>query len=187
MQDYPSEKLEKLKLVVPTLKFLVIGHKSHGKDYLVNLMIKYLEIKFASTTVVMCEEFIFDVLKDELEYKTPAECHADRDNHRPIWFQLTKLFCYHDKTALIRKVLSDNVGYNGLRNVDELNAAKELGLFDLTIWVDACIRMPLEDSRSMTVTANDAEYFFDNNVKTIEAAHYQLELLFDYIYDNYCL
>ena len=53
--------------------------------------------------------------------------------------------------------------YCGNRSREEVQAAREAGLFDYAIWVDASQRLPLEDASSISVTEADADFIIDNN------------------------
>lgn len=168
------------------LKIVLIGHKDHGKDEVADMLVDVLkedhniDITFKTTSEIANEEFIFDCIKDEFDYKTLKEAHTDRDNHRPLWFRLISLFNRNNKAEFIKLVLSKYDIYAGLRCVEELEESARQGLFDYLIAVDGRERLPEEPKTSFTIPLERAEYILDNNGSLSELPN-QVKMLADWI------
>jgi len=145
------------------MKLMVIGHARHGKDTVCDLLKEYYGLSFTSSSMFACELFIYSLLRDTHGYSTIEECFNDRVNHRETWHQLIKEYQGDDKTMLTRAIFQKNDVYCGNRSREEVQAAREAGLFDYAIWVDASQRLPLEDASSISVTEADADFIIDNN------------------------
>ena len=141
------------------LHLMVIGYARHGKDTVCELMDG---LDFKSSSVACAEIFLFDKLKAKYGYKTFEECFEDRHNHRQEWFDEIAAYNDPDLSRLSREIFARYPIYCGLRNKEELDAAKAAGLVDLTIWVDASERLPPEVG-SISVTKADADIIIDNN------------------------
>ena len=144
-------------------KVMIIGHGRHGKDTVAALLVDALKLRFMASSEICSAVFIFDALKDEFGYTTPQECFEDRSNHRELWHQLISVFNFHDKAALIKLIYQYVDVYVGCRCVKELTGAKEAGEIDVTIWVDAIGRVPIDDEPSFSVHKGLAEYHIDNS------------------------
>jgi hypothetical protein len=141
------------------LKLMVMGYARHGKDTVCEL----IPLTYKSSSVAAAEVFLFDRLREKYGYKTPLECFEDRGNHRAEWHHLISEYNTPDKTRLAKQILAANDVYCGIRCREEFTQAKEQGLFDLAIWVDAGDRLPPEPVSSITVTADDADIILTNN------------------------
>lgn len=172
------------------MNIVIIGHKNHGKDEVADALVLALkdrhdiEITFKTTSEIANEEFVFDCLKDEFNYKDLKECHVDRDNHRPIWFRLISLFNRKNKAEFVKLVLSKYGVYAGLRCILELREARKQKLFDFLIAVDATDRLPEEPKSSFTIPLTEAEFILDNN-GTIEELRPKVNELADWLVASY--
>lgn len=161
-------------------KFLIIGHKQHGKDEACIYLRDHYGIRYISSSTLACELFIFDQMKDKYGYKNPYECYQDRDNHRKFWYDAICEYNKDDPGRLGRKIFSTNQIYCGLRDKIEFDALKRNSVFDLCIYIDASDRKPLEDRSSMTLTKQDADIIIDNN-GTKEQLYEHLDRLFKFL------
>lgn len=154
-------------------KILVIGHSRHGKDTVCEMLQKQYGLNFVSSSLFCAERVIYPMLKGF--YQTFEECYNDRHNHRALWFNLIAQYNAKDKARLSREILNEYDIYCGLRNREELEAAREL--FDLIIWVDASDRLPPEPSASISVSAEDAHYVLNNDYSINSLEHQIKEIL----------
>lgn len=145
-------------------KFLIIGNGRHGKDTLAEIWSKVFDFTFTSSSLAAAEIFIYDALKDKYGYKDFEECYADRINRRAEWYELIKDYNSKDRTRLAKKILENNDCYVGMRERQEIIACKEQGVIDLTIWVDACERLPEEDKSSFNIEKELADVVIENNL-----------------------
>lgn len=149
-------------------KIIIIGSKDHGKDYMADLLVEALantpyEVTFQPTSKIFCTTFCFEAMKDTFGYKEPLDCYADKDNQRPMLFQLVSLFNYHDKAAFIKYAFTLSDVYSGLRCILELSEARRQTAFDILLAVDAGERLPIEPITSFTIPLSEADKIFDNN------------------------
>lgn len=157
-----------------SLKFLIIGHRQHGKSDVGRMLTNLLNTTAHDSSWFMCERVVYPQLKDAYGYTSAQECYEDRDNHRQEWFELIE--AYNDEPdRLTRAILAEGDIYVGMRSRMEFEGAKHH--FDVIIWVDASERKPLESRESMRLRKEDAHYVLDNNGGIDELLPRLVELL----------
>ena len=139
------------------MKIMVCGQGRHGKDTFARL----LGVPFQSSSDAALAECIWPEIGHE--YVSKLKCFEDRHNRREEWFNIITAYNTPDKTRLARHIFQDSSVYVGCRNQEEFYAAKEAGLFDLAIWVNASGRVPAEGKSSCTVLSSDCDIIVDNN------------------------
>lgn len=147
-------------------KIVVTGYADHGKDTVAEM----LGLPFASSSLFVCERAVLPVLGPKYGYATAEECHADRDAHRQEWYQLIYEYNAQDKARLARELFAENDVYVGWRHIEEFEAGRNEGLFDLAIWVDASKRKPPEPDSSITIGPEDCDIVIPNNGSEWELA-----------------
>jgi len=158
------------------MKLIITGYKRHGKDTVCEYLRDYGGFTFTSSSWYACNKFLFAALKDKYGYDSVQACFDDRDNHRQEWFEAINAYNTPDLSRLVREIFCENDIYCGLRNRDEFVSAREDGLVDLAIWVDASGRKPPESASSMTLRQEDTDLTIDNN-GTLEALYARLDVL----------
>jgi hypothetical protein len=151
-------------------KLVVIGHGRHGKDTVCEILKDSFGYSFKSSSQFCNDLFIYDKLKEKHGYKSKFECYADRHNHRSEWFDLICDYNKKDKARLGRNILNNFDIYCGSRNEEELNAMKNEGIYDFSIWVDRSKVLPLEPRSSFNLYKFDSDFIVDNNsdLKTLK-------------------
>ena len=147
---------------------MILGHARHAKDTVAEIIKDIAGLSFESSSKMCMELFLYDSIKDVLDYKSMNECFEDRVNHRKLWNSLITAYNYHDPARLAREIFTRRDMYVGIRSNREFDAAKEEGLFDCAIWVDASNRLPLEPPDSFDISVDKADFVIDNNGKEIE-------------------
>lgn len=117
------------------MKICILGHMHHGKDTVSKMITEHTGLTFESSSEIANRLFIFDELKEKFGYKTLAECHKDRVNHRKLWHDMICDYNKDDKARLAKDILTENDMYNGMRSDVELLECKKQGLFDMIIGV----------------------------------------------------
>lgn len=147
------------------MKLMVIGYARHGKDTLAEILRDEFGLTFQSSSYILAEEVVRPYLKEQgLVYPSLEACYADRVHHRSKWFDALRLYNADDATRLMRLVYSKSDLYVGCRSDVEFYQGKEDGLFDLSIWVDACDRLGVtETTDSNKLTKEDADIIITNN------------------------
>lgn len=164
-------------------KLLIIGYARHGKDTVSEFLRDEYDYKFISSSVYCAEHVVIPFLaKRGITYDSVQECYEDRVNHRDKWFEAIEQIEIESPGALTRGILEENNIYCGMRSAIHLGHAKEQGLFDLIIWVDASKRLPPEDSSSNTITPEDADFILDNN-GDLEGLHLNIRFMMGRIGD----
>lgn len=171
-----GDALEKIRSMKPYSgnkpRILVLGHGRHGKDTVCEMLANEYDLKFTSSSAFCAERVIMPKLSNlwvsgELgmpgPYHSAQECYEDRHNHRAFWYEAIRDFNRPDATALGRAIWAENDVYCGLRSKAEFHALRNVGAFDVAIWVDASDRVPPEDASSCTVEPWMADYVLDNN------------------------
>ena len=141
------------------MKILILGHGRHGKDTVAEILRDGAGISFCSSSEAACEIAVFPYLAEIYGYETPAECFADRVNHREEWRYLITEYNTPDKSKLCREILETSDCYVGMRCPVEFALTRHL--FGLVIWVDASKRvgpdpsMGIERDSNMLVVGNN--------------------------------
>ncbi len=145
-------------------RIMIIGYKDHGKDTAAEYLRKFFNLTFVSSSLFCAEHVVRPALAQQgIVYADVKTCFEDRVNHRSKWFDAICEFNKEDRSRLSCKIFEKYDIYCGLRNRDELVAAKRQNLFDLCLWIDASKRKPPEGKESCTVTPQDADVIIDNN------------------------
>lgn len=144
------------------MKLIIAGHKHHGKDTVSNIF-QSLGFTVGISSWMACRIFIYQTLKEKYGYATQSDCYDDRINHRAEWYELIRAYNTPDKARLGKELFAERDIYNGIRDLEELQALRREGQFDFLIWVDASARKEPEGLDSMNVTREHADYVINNN------------------------
>lgn len=149
-----------------SFKLMVAGSARHGKDTATERIAKKTGMTFGSSSMIACELFIFEQLAPTYGYSTPEQCWRDRlcsNEMRAIWFEAFKKYNTPDPIRLMKDIYKRHDIYSGIRSGEELAAGQEAGLIDLTLWIDADERRPIEPQTSMTARKDQADIIIQNN------------------------
>lgn len=158
-------------------KVIIIGHGRNGKDSVAEWLSRRFGYTFESSSHYCARRFIYDALRVPLGYSTFEECYADRRNHRATWAALIKSYNAKDPARLAREIYAENDMYVGIRSNLEFEEARNEGLFQLAIWVDASERIEPESKDSFDIDISKADIVINNN-GTEEELYSRLETLF---------
>lgn len=158
-------------------KFIIFGHKQHGKDTACEYLRDKYGISFISSSEYACEKFLYKELKDKLGYSSKEECFQDRVNHRKLWYEAIRDYNTPVKTKLATELFKEYDVYCGIRDLEEFNAIIFEGLVDLVIYIDASERKELESSESMKLSKEQADIIIENN-GSLQELYYRLDKLF---------
>ena len=142
---------------------MICGYARHGKDTVAELLADYANMTFESSSHFVAERLILPALADKYGYKDAEECYQDRMNHRSEWFDLICEYNKDDPARLSREIFKVHDMYVGIRNAKEFIAAREQGVCDLSIWVDASQRHPPEGQDSNTIKSSMCDLVIENN------------------------
>ena len=160
------------------MKINILGQGRHGKDTVAEYLYENYAMYFSSSSLAAAKIFIYDRLKKEKGYITFQECYDDRHSgdNRALWYDLITEYNKYDPARLAKDILQENDIYVGMRSKRELDACKELGLFDLHLGVyrpDA----PKESKKSMDIDIfTEADIILINN-GTLEDLYRKIDLL----------
>jgi len=147
-------------------KILIISHGRWGKDTVAEMLANH-GVKFQSSSMAAAEIFIYEELKAKYGYTSLEECYNDRntsDAMRAEWYGLICRYNSQDKARLAKEIMKNNDCYVGMRDLAEIEACVEQGLFDLIIWVDASRRLVYrEPETSFKIDSSHADIIIDNN------------------------
>lgn len=145
------------------MKLFVIGHKEHGKGQFCEIAQRIFGLTHMGTSAFNAQ-MMFNLMRDTHGYTTVEECHADRKNHRELWFTEIRNFCGEVPHRVYSNILAEHNICEGARNRQEFESGRlHNATGDLIIWIDASERMPLESSDSMELTKDDADIIIPNN------------------------
>jgi dephospho-CoA kinase len=144
-------------------KLLVVGNARHGKDTFAEILSQQFGMTFESSSQAASNIFIYDLLKEKYDYKTPEDCFEDRFNHRQEWYEAICDYNKSDKSKLAKGILERADCYVGMRDCVEIEECLRQNLFDIVIWVDASKRLPMEDASSFNIDKSCADIVVENN------------------------
>jgi len=156
------------------MKIMIMGYGRHGKDTVSDYMGAELGLRNISFSLYAAEHIVYPAFEADCRfrgmYNGPADCYEkrhvvdDKGDRRAFWYEAIKEYGRGDPARFSRKLFREYDIYCGIRNVEEFRAAREEGMFDLAIWVDASGRIPMESTASCTVTMEDADIIIDNKL-----------------------
>ena len=142
------------------MKMFIVGHGRHGKDTVAEIMSED-GLSFVSSSMFVAECCCRPWMeKLGITYDTLDECYADRHNYRQEWYEAIKDYSKDDQTRLAREIFSEHDLYVGCRDRKQFLASHKLS--DLSIWVDACVRVPVSDP-TCKILSGDCDIILDNN------------------------
>ncbi|WP_315740151.1 hypothetical protein [Bradyrhizobium sp. SZCCHNR1093] len=147
-------------------RMMVVGHGRHGKDTAAEILRDKFGATFVSSSWFMAERVVFPWFEEKYpgKYASVQECYDDRANHRSTWFDLIADSNKADLTTLGRAIFNEYDLYVGNRNAREFHALKNAGVFDISIWIDACERLEYREPRtSLTIEPWMCDFVIDNN------------------------
>lgn len=158
------------------MKILIIGHGRHGKDTVAEILARDAGLSFASSSEFACEKVVFPLMADL--YDTPAECYADRANHRELWYHAIAAYNLRPGPSLTEQILAGHDVYVGMRRRDEFDNSRHL--FGLVVWVDRPGVPPeLEASNALTRADADLIIYNSGTLADLDVAVAELVALLD--------
>jgi len=156
------------------MKLFITGPGRHGKDTVAGFVRRRTGLTFESSSHFVARKAVVPYLaKIGIHYRTFDECYADRVNNRMHWRRAIEIYNTPDVTRMSRELFDQYDIYVGIRKRDEFLKAKEFA--DLSIWVDASIRISKQDP-SLDILPGDCDIRIDNNgtLEELEAKVYRL-------------
>jgi len=160
------------------MRLILMGYKDHGKDTACEILRERFGLDFVSSSEMANNLFLYKKLKDEMGYRSLAECFSDRINHRERWYQEICDFNTDDRARMGREIFSRFPVYCGIRDLEELQSIKAAGMVDLIVWIDADERKPPESIKSMNISREHADVILNNNGTEQDLIH-QVTLLYE--------
>ena len=158
-------------------RLLIAGYGEHGKGKSIKILNRLYGLTGISSSMFANETIVYPLLKNKYGYQSLEECFNDRYNHREEWYKAIKDYNTPDGCKLARQLYSQFDIYDGVRNIEEFEAMRDSGLFNLSIWIDASKRKPIEDKSSCTVKPSDMNIILDNNDKLYITTRNLIKLL----------
>lgn len=113
----------------------ICGPGLSGKNVVSKWLAENLGLRYHMSTSEAAAEVVYDKLKDKYGYSSCDECWNDRRMHRVEWGEIIADHNKPDGIQLYRTMLADHDILDGIRRGAELIKCQELGLIDLSIWV----------------------------------------------------
>jgi len=144
------------------MKLFICGHARHGKDTAAELIKSFTGMTYESSSWFCCKLFIYEKIKWN-RYHSIEQCFKDRSNNRALWHDLIREYNDGDEIRLSRAIFKKHDMYVGIRAREEVKAAREEGLVDAMLWIDASERLNKEDLSSINITNDMADVVIENN------------------------
>lgn len=137
---------------------LIVGHGRAGKDEACKYLASITQLRNAGTTSkYLCKHVARRLgLSEEEAY---ARRH-ESDEMRTLWYRIGNEVREKGPTTLIREALEHGEITGGIRDLEEIRAAKREGLFDLIVWVE---RKSAPVDPTLKFTSEDADIIIENN------------------------
>jgi hypothetical protein len=139
-------------------KILVCGYKNHGKGEFCRIANEAFGLTFQCSSRHMAPK-IFPLMQGL--YDSEEQCWKNRGQHRPFWFDRIAEYTMEEPDRLAREILMDHDGYDGMRRLAEFKESRKH--FDLTIWIDATLRLGREDIDSNELDPKMFDLVISNN------------------------
>lgn len=143
------------------MRLAICGHGRHGKGTAARWLADHTALRYVQSTSEAAAEVVWRAMAPR--YDTPVDCFADRHNHRGEWAQIIWRHNQPDGTTLYEDMTARNDIIDGIRRKAELAAVLAAGICDVSIWVDASRRKPLEPADSMELVRENCSLCVDNN------------------------
>lgn len=136
-------------------KLLIVGWGRSGKDAAGEYLGRISTLRYAGSTSWAAKEDVADALGVH-----PQVAWETRHENREKWKQICDHLRREDQTRLIRRALGTGEIVTGVRDLEELRAARHEQIFDRIIWVNRPGTRP-----DMTVTFSnwDCDEVIDND------------------------
>lgn len=135
------------------MKALIIGYKESGKTTAARILADILDTSYANTSDIIITEFANDCGLDE-EY-----VHTHKDTFRDELWSYGRV--RQEKDPLWPQSIIEHVDIlTGVRNLDELDAARNAKLYDIVIWID---RPGFGASSTDKLSSSDADVILKND------------------------
>jgi dephospho-CoA kinase len=143
------------------MKLLFLGYTESGKSTVAQIAADILGTSAISISDMILQQYMED-------YDAGSEAMQDKEVWRARLFQHGRKYQLEEPAYFVEKALSRGDVVAGVRNKDELEAARDM--FDIIIWVDREVgRKDVGD----VLDFSDADYVLDNN-GTLEQSRQQL-------------
>lgn len=150
------------------MKILLLGYSGSGKSTAAELLAKILNTSYANTSDVIIQDFarankipILDVVNNKEAYREKIwRFGREKQAKDPLYPQRQQI----EKVDII----------TGVRNRNEVVAARRYGLYDAIIWID---RDSCKRNLTDNLSKNDANYVVDNNGTILELEEKLLQLI----------
>lgn len=148
-------------------KLMVIGYARHGKDTACEMLRDMYGFQFMSSSTFCIEKAVRPrLLREGYGYESNEECQNRREevpDWRRLWFEAIRDYNTPDPSRLGRELYSQYDIYCGIRRLEEFEALRDQGVFQLSIWIDASKRLPPEAQSSNTLAPNMTDFVVNNN------------------------
>lgn len=154
-------------------KLLLVGYGRAGKDCGLEYLSALTGMKNAGCTSVYLTKYVAAELGI-------SELGAYQSRHRPgnraKWFDIGNKLRLNDPGILLREALSNGPLTGGVRDLDEIVAARRFNLVDLIIWIENT-RVPVD--QTVKFGPEHCDMTIQNN-GTIDEYHQKLKRLAEF-------
>lgn len=126
------------------MNIVLCGYSRAGKDLGGELLQHITGLKFAGTTSLYLKKHVAQRLG-----KSEEEVYERRHQNQMLWKQIGDDLRINDPGLLLKEALSVGSITGGLRDLVEVQYARESGLVDLIIWIEN-IDVPVDPSVNFT-------------------------------------
>jgi hypothetical protein len=158
------------------MRLAVCGPGESGKNVTSVFLRDNLNLNYVYSTSEYVADVVYEKISNKNQYASARECWEDRRSHRVEWADIIKEYNQPDGIGLYREMLASHDILDGIRRGAELAACQDIGLVDLSIWIQ---RDGYEDE-SLDYGPDACDIAILNN-GTIQNLHTKLGRLFKII------
>lgn len=160
------------------MRLAICGPGKCGKDEAAKFLASITNLRYLGSTSQAALDFVYKKWNsiEPGTYKTKEDFYADRNLHRSFWATTIDEYNQNDQARLYRDHVCNGSDFlTGIRRLRELKAAKNEGLFDLSIWIE---KPDVPGDHTLDYTAIHCDISIHNHL-SLNHFHYKLERLAD--------
>ena len=140
------------------MRLVIIGNGDSGKDYAASYIASKSGLRNCGAVSLHMMPYVAEQMRMD-----PVKAYETRREHREEWAEIIDTYRHGDPACIIREMFKGGSIIAGVRRRDEFDCAKEEGLINLTLWIEADVP---EDTTNH-LTPHDADHMLFNDKDSV--------------------